>query len=848
MATVECRFAERVGSIVCDALEGHERLGEAVTFELEIVSAEPIDAAAVLRKSCAIRITVGPTSRVVHGIVTRIASLAARLADSPRRQRLTVRSPLALLEHRRRSRVFQHQTAPDIIRQVLVEGGYGADAVRVAVRQSHAAREYIVQYAESDAAFIRRLCEEEGMYFRFEADDDGEVVVLDDSSASAPPALDAPLPVVDDSMLASRLLVAFDCSAARQRRPGRATVRRYDHEHPAVALEATAVSGTSFERGTEVYATPASAAMRGDSDRGATLVLESLRAEASTVRFQTTAVMLVPGLSVDLACEDGLPRTARPNGKHLVVGLHHRWSSGAPRYALEVLAVPLSVPYRLPRTTPRPRIAGLHSAIVTGAPGEEVHVDDQGRVRVRFLWDRDGSGDDRSSLPVRVVQPNMPGSMLLPRVGWEVVVLFEDGDPDRPIVLGRTYNAKQPPPRSLPANKTMTCLVTSSSPGGKKQNSISFDDGAGRQHVAISTGNDKTLSVAANMVAQTAKNEKHGVSGSQIRSVGADEHVSVGQAYAVAAGSQSASVGGSQTVYVKGNFSVGVGSETVMVGGALLEQVGNPASGAANLALSAALTGAAALGSAGGIMAGAAGLAKGAWDGSQQAGANGAAAAAAQGVLGMAAGMIPGGEAILSAVQGAGMAAPWDEKKEAPGAQEAGGGAGGGASDASGPAGPGPGHRNTLVKGAMMEAIGALYSVTTPGAITWMTVGASTILVGGSHSTLTAKATATTAGASSETVGCMNIRSKGHIERVVKGLLNTTVAGTLNSSAAGMHAIKAGGAVTMRIGGGLTLSGSHVTFMCGSSKLSASPSGVLIEASTIKITGASKQSAKATHT
>jgi type VI secretion system secreted protein VgrG len=442
----------------------------------------------------------------------------------------------------------------------------------------------------------------------------------------------------------------------------------------------------------------------------------------------------------------------------------------------------------------------------------------------------------------------MPGSMLLPRVGWEVLVLFEDGDPDRPIVLGRTYNAKEPPPRSLPANKTMTCLATSSSPGAGKQNSITFDDGAGRQHVAFSAGNDKTLSVAANMVAQTAKNEKHGVSGSQSRSVGADEHVSVGQAYAVAVGSQSASVGGSQTVYVKGDFSVGVGSEAVMIGGALLEQVGNPASGAANLALSAAISGAAALGSAGGIMAGAAGFAKGAWDGAQKGGATGAGAAAAQGLLGMAASMVPGGDAILSAVQGVGAPAPWDEAKQPAGAQEGGGGAGGGASDASGPAGPGPGHRNTAVKGAMTELIGAVYSVTTPGSIMWITAGPSTILVGGSHSTLTAKASVSTAGASSETVGCLNIRSKGHIERVVKGVVSSTIAGSLTSSAAGMHSIKAGGAVTMRIGGALTLSGSHVTFECGGSKLSASPGGVLIEASTIKITGASKQSAKTTHT
>ena len=812
------------------------------------MSAEPIDAARVLRRPCAVFIMAGPASRTIHGIVTRIASAAARLADSPRRHRLTVRSGLALLEHRRRSRIFQDETVPDIVRQVLVEGGYDERAVRLALQEPHEARAYIVQYAETDAAFVRRLCEEEGLYFRFEAGDDGEEVVLEDTSPSTRPALDAPLPVVDESMLASRLVVAFGCRTARQRRPGRVTVRGYDPEHPAVDLEAAALAGSAFERGTEVYAAPASGALRDGCDRNAALVLESLRTEASSVYFRTRALALAPGLSVELASEDGLPGTARPDGEFLVVGLTHRWHCTAPEYELAAQAIPLAISYRLARITPRPRIAGLHSAVVTGAPGEEVHVDDQGRVRVRFHWDREGPSDNRSSLPVRVMQPNMPGSMLLPRVGWEVVVLFEDGDPDRPVVVGRTYNAKQPPPRSLPANKTMTCFATSSSPGAAKQNSITFDDGAGRQHFVISAGNDKTLAVCANMVAQTAKNEKHGVDGSQSWSVGSDEHVSVGQAYTVSAASQSGFVGGSQDIYVKGNFSVGVGSEAVMIGGALLEQVGDPASGAAHLAVSAALAGAAAQGQAGALFAATAGLGQGALAGANQGGAQGAAAAAGQGVLQMAAGMVPGGEAILSSVQGMGIPAPWDEAKEAPGSQEAGGGAGGGASDASGPGGPGPGHRNTVVKGARMEAIGGLYSVTTPGPILWMTTGPSTILVGGSHSTVTAKASVVTAGASSETLGCLNIRSKGHLERAVQGLLNTSIAGSLSSSAGGMHAIKAGGAVTMRVGGGLTLSGSHVTFECGGTKLSASPGGVLIEASTITITNSSKQTAATTHT
>src|SRR5262249_37080266 len=134
--------------------------------------------------------------------------------------------------------------------------------------------------------------------------------------------------------------------------------------------------------------------------------------------------------------------------------------------SLEIEAIPKTVPYRLPRTTPRPRIDGVQPAFVTGPAGSEIHPDDAGRIFVHFLWDREGPTDDKSSLPMRALQANVPGSMVIPRVGWEVAVAFEDGDPDRPYVLGRVYNGKTPPPFPLPANKTVTALQSFSSPGG----------------------------------------------------------------------------------------------------------------------------------------------------------------------------------------------------------------------------------------------------------------------------------------------------------------------------------------------------------------------------------------------
>ena len=186
MDHVECRFAGHRAPLLCDALEGREQLGEANTFELSLVSPEPIDCAAVLRKACAVSI-IGADTRTIFGVISRIAATATGLADNARRYRVTMRSAFALLEHRRRSRTFQHLTVPEIIQQVLGEGGYSPAAVRAALQASHEARAYVVQYAESDASFVRRVCEEEGLYFRFDVNDDGEVLVLEDTSTAAPP-------------------------------------------------------------------------------------------------------------------------------------------------------------------------------------------------------------------------------------------------------------------------------------------------------------------------------------------------------------------------------------------------------------------------------------------------------------------------------------------------------------------------------------------------------------------------------------------------------------------------------------------------------------------------------------
>lgn len=850
MADVVLSFQDPKVQLSCRELTGREQLGVATEFTIDAFSADAIERGAVVGNGCSLTLINRYGSRSIAGVVVSFTTIATSSQARGRKYRLVVRSLFAALELTQRSRIFQHQSVPDIVKKVLQDGGYGAAEIVVSTTEEHAPRDYVVQYAESDARFIRRLCEEEGLYFRFEIPEKAESFVLEDTSSSAPAALPEALPLVDRGDLERPQATASRPRRTLRCRPGKVTLRDYNQEKPAVKLEAVGQAGAPLEREIEVYEAPGRFPDPGLGATRAKRRIESLRADGEIASFETTAFALAPGLMVKLECAPDLRATARLDGEFFVVGTRHRWTTDDREYHLEIDAVPRAVPFRLRHETPRPRIAGLQPVFVTGAPGEEIHVDGQGRVRVRFQWHRASTNDEKSSLPIRVMQPNTPGSMLLPRVGWEVLAAFEDGDPDRPYIVGRTYNAKQVPPYALPANKTVTVIGTASSPGGGRQNQIRFDDAAGRQNVSFAAGFGKSTSVAADMLTQTVKNEALTVKASQSRTVGATEDVSVKEGYVNAAASQSATVGGAQKIYVKGNMTITVASETVLVGGACLEKVGNPVAGAKNLAKAAALSGAGELGAVGGALVKGAQLAEAGYAGYQKGGlsgmAKGVAGAGAQMAVSQALGGVPGASDLLGAIQEA-SPPPWAEKKAAPGGSAAGGGAAG-AGDSGGPAGPGPGHRNTSVKGSLTELVGGAVAMVTPGSCGWSTIGASTLLIGGSHNVKAGRSGSRTLGIASDTVGgAFKITTAGAITRDIKGPINTTIAGSLSSSAAGGHSIKAGGALSIKVGGPLKMTASKVSFIVGGATVTSSPDGVLLEAGTITVTGFTKQAKPTGH-
>ncbi len=844
--------------LACESVRGREAVGEPTQLIIVCYSDEQLDLISRVDEAVALHLRTDDTERTLVGVVRRIARIARgrRGVERPGTcYRVTLESALGRLEHTRQCRVFQDVSLLEIAKQVLVAGGWDPDHIQDQCVESYPPLDYVVQYDETDLAFFRRICERGGFYTQLDTVSYPveERCVLSDSSTTLVSQRE-PLQIAEtgqEELSAGRIRRV---SIGAQLCPGRVTLVDYDPARPKLKLEGGAVTESELPRqqleaSIEYYSTHARLESPAQGEREAQLMLEAFQQGGGDVTFETSALDLKPGMAIDVspAAED----INSIDGRYVLTAVEHEWQAGEP-YWLKVTAQPIAQPIRLPRITPIPNLAGVHSAWVTVPAGEEVHVDELGRAHVRFRWDLRGVEDHTSSLPIRVMQELMVDSMALPRAGWEVLVCFEQGDAERPMILGRMHNANHPPTYGLPANKHVTA-IRSFSPGRKSMNSIQTSDGQGGQRFAINAASGKAMSAGGDHEIETGKvEEQH--TGPQTVTVGGDEVIQVSQKYAVTAASQSATVGGSQTIGVTGKLSRNVGSETISVGGVLLEQIGSPAAIAVSLASTAMqkLAGSKFLGQRGGKVGATAAqligpMGKAAYEGYQTGGAEGAmrsaAGAGAQTAMGMVASKVPGGDAVLALAMGAG-GEDLMGQLTAPDAKA--GGAGGADGDGAGAEAGGAGNKEFKVSGAALEAVGGAHVILTPASVDWETLGSASLLIGGLHGTrVGGNASLEVGGASMEASSAHLVKSGGPVARACSGALATTCAAlTIRSSA---HiGFKAGGGLDISVGA-LTLSGGSVTFDVEGTTVSFDGSGVKIDAGTVTFKRTTKQSGATKH-
>jgi type VI secretion system secreted protein VgrG len=411
---------------------------------------------------------------------------------------------LWLLTQKTNYRIFQRLSIPDIVKKVLSDWGIEADWQI----GDYPKLEFRTQYGETDFDFISRLLEEAGISF-VHVDRGGTTgLVMSDQLTSSPVRSHGELRYADSPMEAAQQEFATRLHLNHSVRPGASVLADYDFRNPGFRMVAEAPPAEA--RDLEIYAyRPASFLREAQSggttptadDKGAyrrlpghgqtsaKVSLESARTGNQSVAFQTNVIGLGPGAALKVTNhphvtlqEELLVRKMKVQG-----GTH------ADHLDIDLECTLTRSPFRPAQKTPKPRIAGPQSAMVVGPAGDEIHVDEYGRIRVQFPWDREGEANDESSVWMRVVQGwggTGYGMITIPRVGQEVLVSFLDGDPDAPIIVGRVYNELNPVPYPLPDNKTVSGWRTNSSPTNGGYNEIKLEDRATKELLYVQAQKD----------------------------------------------------------------------------------------------------------------------------------------------------------------------------------------------------------------------------------------------------------------------------------------------------------------------------------------------------------------------
>ncbi|EOG9062640.1 type VI secretion system Vgr family protein [Vibrio fluvialis] len=463
---------------------------------------------------------------------------------------LTLVPALERLSLRHNSRIFQLNTVPEILSILLQEMGINDYAF--ALTRDCAQREFCVQYRETDLDFFHRLAAEEGLVYSFIHEEGKHTLIFSDASESLP-KLGEPIPynTLAGGMIESPYISAL--SVHTQSEVSQTALQDYSFKKPAYSFAQQAV-GTEMDYQQPNYEHFDAPGRYKDDVSGkafSQIRLDYLRRNARTATGKSNQPLLRPGVKFDL--QEHLDDTL--NRDWLVVSvtsqgtqpqaLEEAGGNGATTYANQFTLIPA---HRTWRATPqaKPQVDGPMIATVVGPQGEEIFCDEHGRVKLHFPWDRYSNGDEHSSCWVRVSQGwagSQYGMIAIPRIGHEVIVSFLNGDPDQPIVTGRTYHATNTAPYTLPDNKTKTVLRTETHQG-QGYNELSFEDQAGSEQIYLHAQkdfdgliendhtsvikHDKHLTVENDRFSQIKNNQHLTVGGESRTKIGLDQSIEIG--------------------------------------------------------------------------------------------------------------------------------------------------------------------------------------------------------------------------------------------------------------------------------------------------------------------------------
>jgi len=409
--------------------------------------------------------------------------------------------------------------------------------------------EHCVQYRETDFNFLSRTLEHYGIYYYFKFEKDRHTMVLSDQ-LNYPNAPDAEVkyPQAVNSRIMEDIVTGWEHNYEFV--TGEYEQTDYDFINPSTILNVSVQKHSAIalknNSAYEYYDYPGQYVRKDDGEAEAAVRLEAEETRFNSVAGTSTCKSFSPGycfkLIEHLNCKD-------EKGKaYLITSVVHSASQPGPFtqdstpffYSNSFSCMPRNSQFRPPRTTPKPVLNSIQTAVVVGPAKEEIYTDKYGRIKVQFHWDREGKHDENTSCWIRCQQSiagNQWGFMAIPRIGQEVIVQFIEGDPDCPLVTGCVYNAEQMPHYQLPAEKTKTYIKTNSSLGGKGHNELMFEDLANEERLYMHAQKNMDVRVLNDSKARTFGNrhqiigwEKDGKKGGDQREmVYEDKHLNVKQ-------------------------------------------------------------------------------------------------------------------------------------------------------------------------------------------------------------------------------------------------------------------------------------------------------------------------------
>ena len=519
----------------------------------------------------------GELLRSVSGMVSSFEQ-----GDSGFRQtfyRMEINPELWRLGLRRNSRIFQNESPIDILQSLLTENG--VTQYRFDLRHEHPPREFCVQYRETDLAFLQRLSAEEGLTYYFEQDGGQTKLIFSDDAQTLNNgnAVSLPYNLNKKAQLQETVVTAFNRS--ERVRPSEVKLKDYTFKNPSWTAEFNKEAGDANNQrsGYEHYDYPGRFKDENQGKAFTQYRLESLRTDAHQGWGKSNSAQLSVGGLLQLTNHPNASLNTLWQISRIVYrgsqpqALEQEGGDKATTLENEFEFIPRHLSWR-PMQLTKPRVEGPQIAIVVGPKDEEIYCDKFGRIKLQFLWDREGQYNDHSSCWIRVTQPwagKNWGMIAIPRVGQEIVVDFLEGDPDQPIVTGRTYHATNMPPDALPAAKTQMNLMSQTYKGAG-YNGLMMDDATNNQRLDLHAQKDMNTKVLNDQTSTIQNNRSITVVGGNetrtVQSGDLSESVKGNRNITVESGDQTRVIqSGNSSESVKGNRSILVeeGNQSLIV-------------------------------------------------------------------------------------------------------------------------------------------------------------------------------------------------------------------------------------------------------------------------------------------